>query len=394
MAEEGKDPEIGSEQSLVSHLLELRDRLLRMIMAVAIVFAALFYFSNDIYTMVARPLMDQLPDGASMIATQVAAPFLIPFKLTLIISVYLAMPVILYQFWGFVAPGLYRHERRLVLPLVASSAVLFYVGMLFAYFAVFPLIFRFLTAVAPEGVAVMTDISEYLDFVLTLFFAFGLAFEVPIATILLVWIGVTTRESLLKKRPYIIVGAFGVGMLLTPPDVISQSLLAVPMWMLFEAGVFFSRFFVRESGDEDEGREHEPRPTPGPTAGKGSTSAPRPEPTPPPRPPGYDAVAAVATASQGTGFRPMTEEEMDAELDRIEEEEAAPGTADKPSTGPGSDGGPGDAGAAAKLERVMELRDQGKEALARALLHEVLREGDEDQVMVARNILKQLDEDA
>jgi sec-independent protein translocase protein TatC len=185
-------------------------------------------------------------------------------------------------------------------------------------------------------------------------------------------------------------------MLLTPPDVISQSLLAVPMWLLFEMGIFFSRFFVRESGDEDEddGREHEPRPTPGPTAGKGPGSAPRPEPTPPPRPPGHDAVAAVAAASQGTGFRPMTEEEMDAELDRIEEEEAAQQTADKPGTGQSSGAGSGDAGTAAKLERVMALREQGNEAPARALLYEVLREGDADQVMVARNILKQLDEDA
>ena len=235
------------EQPFISHLLELRDRLLRMLLAVLVIFVVLFPFANDIYTWVASPLMAHLPAGTSMIATEVASPFLTPFKLSLVAAIFLAMPFILYQFWAFVAPGLYQHEKRLAMPLLVSSVVLFYVGMLFAYFVVFPLVFGFLTGTAPEGVAVMTDIARYLDFVLTLFFAFGLAFEVPIATILLVATGVTTPESLAGKRPYIIVGAFAIGMLLTPPDVISQTLLALPMWVLFELGVIFSRMVLPQA---------------------------------------------------------------------------------------------------------------------------------------------------
>ncbi len=244
------------EQPLVSHLVELRNRLLYAVATVLVIFGAVFAFANDVYHVVAAPLLEYMPEGTSMISTKPAGTFFTPMKLALVLSIFLAMPVILYQAWAFVAPGLYSHERRLVLPLVISSTVLFYAGMAFAYYVVFPLMFKFFIAVAPEGVAVMTDISEYLDFVLKIFFAFGVAFEVPIATILLVWAGVTTPESLVAKRPYIIVGAFVIGMLLTPPDVISQTLLALPMWALFELGVIFSRHWIRK-GDEEDAAEQE-----------------------------------------------------------------------------------------------------------------------------------------
>lgn len=246
----------GLEQPFISHLIELRDRILRALLVVLAIFLALFYFANDIYTLLADPLLARLPSGGSMIATEVASPFLTPLKLTLVVSVFIAIPYLLYQLWAFVAPGLYLHERRMIYPLLFSSTLLFYAGMAFAYFAVFPLVFGFFTSMAPEGVAVMTDINKYLDFVLTLFFAFGAAFEVPIATILLVWLGVVTPDGLTAKRPYIIVGAFVVGMLLTPPDVFSQTLLAVPMWLLFEIGVFFSRYYVPKPS-ADEGVEDE-----------------------------------------------------------------------------------------------------------------------------------------
>ena len=242
------DPELPPgdlEQPFMSHLVELRDRLLRAVAVVLAVAVALFPFANRLYTIIARPLLEHMPAGTSMIATEVASPFLTPFKLVLVLAIFVALPFIFYQIWAFVAPGLYQHERKLVFPLVVSSTVLFYLGMVFAYFVVFPLVFAFFTSTAPEGVAVMTDISKYLDFVLKLFFAFGVAFEVPIATIVLVWTGVTTPDSLVAKRPYVVIGAFVVGMLMTPPDVISQTLLAVPMWLLFEAGVFFSRGFAR-----------------------------------------------------------------------------------------------------------------------------------------------------
>jgi len=246
------DSGVEQEQPFLSHLIELRDRLLRAILAILLIFLSLFYFANDLYTLLAQPLMAHLPDGGTMIATEVASPFLTPFKLTLVLSVFIAVPYLLFQLWGFVAPGLYAHEQKLVMPLLLSSTLLFYAGMAFAYYVVFPLIFSFFAGAAPEGVAVMTDISKYLDFVLKLFFAFGIAFEVPIATILLVWSGITTPQKLAEKRPYIIVGAFIIGMLLTPPDVISQTLLALPMWLLFELGVFFSHRFVRRGHEESE----------------------------------------------------------------------------------------------------------------------------------------------
>ena len=236
---------VEQEQPFLSHLFELRDRLLRTVFVVMIIFLGLFSFANDLYHLLAQPLLAHLPDGSSMIATEVASPFLTPFKLALVTSIFMAMPFILYQAWAFIAPGLYKHEKRLAFPLLFSSIILFYAGMVFAYYVVFPLVFGFLTTSAPEGVTVMTDISKYLDFVLKLFFAFGIAFEVPIATILLVLAGITTPENLASKRSYIIVAAFVAGMLLTPPDVISQTLLALPMWLLFEVGLFFSRILVR-----------------------------------------------------------------------------------------------------------------------------------------------------
>lgn len=237
--------DVDTEQPFVAHLIELRDRLLRIIVAVMAVFLVLSPFSNYVYTIVAGPLLADLPETSSMIAIDVASPFLTPFKLTLYVAILITIPWSLYQIWAFVAPGLYRHERRLVIPLLVSSTGLFYAGMAFAYFAVFPLLFKFLIGFTPEGVAVMTDISRYLDFVVTIFFAFGVAFEVPVATVLLVLVGATTPDALTAKRPYIIVGAFVVGMLLTPPDVISQTLLAVPVWLLFEAGVICSRMMLK-----------------------------------------------------------------------------------------------------------------------------------------------------
>jgi sec-independent protein translocase protein TatC len=227
---------------LVTHLTELRDKLLRALLAVLVMFICLFPFANDIYAFVSEPLRAILPPGASMIATEVASPFFTPFKLTLVAAVFLAMPYVLYQVWGFIAPGMYRHEKRLAIPLLASSVLLFYAGAAFAYFVVFPLIFAFFTSVAPDGITIMTDINSYLNFVLKLFFAFGLAFEIPIAAILMIWTGITTPEALAGKRPYIIVGCFVFGMLLTPPDIISQSLLALPMWLLFELGVYLGKY--------------------------------------------------------------------------------------------------------------------------------------------------------
>ncbi|MEP5568257.1 MAG: twin-arginine translocase subunit TatC [Halioglobus sp.] len=235
---------------LVAHLTELRDRLLRALLSVLVIFICLFPFANDIYAFVSEPLRELLPPGASMIATEVASPFLTPFKLTLVAAIFIAIPHILYQIWSFVAPGMYRHEKRFAVPLLISSIALFYLGASFAYFVVFPLIFAFFTSVGPEGITIMTDINSYLNFVLKLFFAFGIAFEIPIAAILMIWAGITTADNLAKKRPYIIVGCFVFGMLLTPPDIISQSLLAIPMWILFEFGVFFGRFLEKGSDDE------------------------------------------------------------------------------------------------------------------------------------------------
>jgi sec-independent protein translocase protein TatC len=265
-------------QPFISHLVELRDRLLRMVLAVTVAFFALVPFSNELFTLLSGPLMARMPSNSSMIAIDVASPFLIPFKLTLYLAVVVSIPVILYQTWSFVAPGLYRHERRLVMPLLVSSTILFYAGAAFAYFVVFPMVFQFFTSTAPDGVSVMTDISRYLDFVLTLFIAFGAAFEVPIITVLLVWTGMVTQQGLREKRSYIIVGAFVIGMLLTPPDVISQTLLAIPIWLLFELGLYFSGWFLRQK----------------------------------------QKIAGGSVADDD--YKPLSEREMDAELDRIEKD--------------------------------------------------------------------------
>ena len=270
-----------TEQPLIYHLIELRDRLLRIVLVVGVVFIALVPFSNTLFSMLSGPLMAHMPDDSSMIAIEVASPFLIPFKLTLFLALFIAIPYVLYQLWSFVAPGLYKHERRLAMPLLVSSTVLFYAGAAFAYFVVFPLVFAFFTGTAPEGVAVMTDISRYLDFVLTLFFAFGAAFEVPVFTVLLVWTGMATQEGLREKRPYVIVGAFVIGMLLTPPDIISQTLLAVPVWLLFELGVYFSGWFIKQREDVSDS----------------------------------ESDSAVAH------YKPMSDSEMEAELDRMENED-------------------------------------------------------------------------
>ncbi|MCB1828983.1 MAG: twin-arginine translocase subunit TatC, partial [Gammaproteobacteria bacterium] len=316
------------EQPFVSHLLELRDRLLRALAVVAVFFLCLFPFANDIYIWVASPLMAHLPVGTSMIATEVASPFLTPFKLSLVAAFFLSIPYTLYQMWAFIAPGLYTHEKRLVLPLVASSTLLFYVGMLFAYYVVFPLVFAFLTGTVPDGVTVATDIAKYLDFILTLFFAFGMAFEVPIATFILVWMGVTTPDKLVEKRPYIIVGAFLLGMLLTPPDVISQTLLAVPMWLLFEAGVIASRLFGRRLQEGRQAAESGDNAAPKPVA---QTAAAASAAARSPADPGDEFIVFDGDPSPDgpkwqpdpDRFVPLTEEEMDAELDVIEAEEAA-----------------------------------------------------------------------
>ena len=249
-----QDSSVAQEQGFLSHLIELRNRLMKMMLSVVVLFACLFPFMNEVYTALASPLLRSLP-GSQMIAIDVASPFLIPFKLTLMVCVFLAVPFLLYQIWSFVAPGLYSHEKKLVVPLMVSSTLLFYAGVAFAYFIVFPLVFSFFTSVAPDGVQVSTDIGSYLDFVITLFFAFGIAFEVPVATVLVVAVGFTTPENLVKARPYIFVGAFVVGMFLTPPDVISQVLLAVPMWLLFEVGVVFSKVYKKRIIAAGEARE-------------------------------------------------------------------------------------------------------------------------------------------
>jgi len=243
------------QYTLFDHLLELRSVLLRSVLSVLIVFCSMIYFANDIYEYVSQPLMATLPDGGQMIATDVASSFFAPFKLTMVLALFISMPFILYQVWSFVAPGLYTNEKRLVAPLMFGSSFLFYAGIAFSYFVVFPIIFAFFTSVAPEGVNIATDISSYLDFVLKLFFAFGIAFEIPIVIILMCWTGFTEPDSLRKKRPYIVVGAFVVGMLLTPPDIISQTLLAVPMLLLFEVGVFIAGVYYKEGDNEEHPEE-------------------------------------------------------------------------------------------------------------------------------------------
>jgi sec-independent protein translocase protein TatC len=344
-----------------------------MVAAIAIAMLVIFPFANKLYTYVAAPLLAQMPKGTSMIATEVASPFLTPFKLALVAAIFVTMPYLLYQLWGFVAPGLYRHEKRLALPILVSSVLLFYLGMAFAYYLVFPLVFAFFTHTAPEGVAVMTDISKYLDFVLTLFFAFGVAFEIPVAIVLLVAIGALTPEQLGSKRPYVIVGVFAIGMLLTPPDVISQTLLALPMWGLFELGVVASRFVQHPRGVSggDAGGGPDVDRASGSARGAGGGPNPSAAGSPP---------RSHEVGSFGERYVPMRDDEMEAELDRIDAEE---------TTGSSADGvtDPVDE----KLGRIHELRELEREDEVRRLLYEVLEEGDEEQRAVAHNILTELD---
>jgi sec-independent protein translocase protein TatC len=246
-AETGGD----AEQSFLSHLIELRSRLLKAVAAVLIILVALIPVANKLYAWLAKPLLAHLPAGGAMIATDVASPFFTPLKLAFFAALFLAMPFILYQLWSFVSPGLYKHERRLAVPLLASSVLLFYLGCAFAYFLVLPAVFTFITSVAPAGVAVMPDISRFLDFALVLFLAFGFCFEVPVALVILVAIGVTTPDQLVRSRPYTIVGAFVIAAVLTPPDVISQLLLAIPMCLLYEVGILAARFVSRRAPDEE-----------------------------------------------------------------------------------------------------------------------------------------------
>ncbi len=277
LPDQSQEPEQEQETGFMSHLIELRDRLMRMVLVVLVLFLSLFAFSEQIFTYVANPLLSLMPEGTSMIATGVASPFLVPFKLVLMVSVFIAVPYLLYQMWAFIAPGLYKNEKSLAAPLLVSSVILFYCGVAFAYFVLFPLLFSFLIAISPEGVAMMTDIGQYLDFIIAIFFAFGIAFEVPIAVFLLIMIGAPTPEALAEKRPYIVVGAFVIGMLLTPPDIISQTILALPMLLLFEAGLIISRIVLKRRAKQAEEEEDE--------------------------------------------YAEMSEEEMDAELDSMEDDE-------------------------------------------------------------------------
>lgn len=309
MTEETSKPE-----SFMSHLIELRDRLLRMVLTILVIFLMLFYWANDIYTYLAAPLTAHLPEGQSMIAIDVASPFLTPFKLVLMLSIFLSMPMILYQLWAFVAPGLYKHEKRLAVPLLISSVALFYMGILFAYYVVFPLVFGFFTSIGPESVSIATDIGRYLDFVLSIFFGFGLAFEVPIATIIIIALGITTPEKLAEKRPFVIVGAFIIGMLLTPPDVISQVLLAVPIWILFESGLIAAKYLLpaRDEKMEDAEPESEANSIGGAMYGED-----------------YEVIddpalrddAETDPDMDNEDYRPLSDEEMEAELDLMEEDD-------------------------------------------------------------------------
>lgn len=245
------------EGTLISHLLELRDRLLRAFLAVLAVFLPCAYFSNDIFTFAARPLIDKLPKGASLIATSVTSTFTTPFKLAFFVALFVAIPYVLFQVWSFVAPGLYRHEKRFAVPLLLSSIILFYSGVIFAYFVVFPVMFEFFAATTPQGVTMMTDINQYMDFALTMFFCFGIAFEVPIAVVLLVLTGMVSVEKLTTIRGYVLIGIFVIAAFLTPPDAISQTIMAVPMYLLYEGGIIMARVMkkMRPAGEEPEEAE-------------------------------------------------------------------------------------------------------------------------------------------
>ncbi|MES9906560.1 MAG: twin-arginine translocase subunit TatC [Sedimenticola sp.] len=395
------------EQPFVSHLIELRDRLMRVVIAVVVVFFLLFPFANDLYQAVSKPLLAVLPDGQNMIATGVISPFLAPFKLALVAAIFIGMPLILYQLWSFIAPGLYKHEKRVLLPMVGSSALLFYCGALFAYFVVFPLVFQFMKMTTPGGVDMIPDITQYLEFVLTLFFAFGLAFEVPIATIILVWMGVSTPDKLREKRPFIIVGAFCLGMLLTPPDVISQTLLALPMWLLFEVGLFFSRIVYRDklkraAAAEEDGETATGEDAPLAAAASAGAAAAKPLPVTTGWKPvdsfdgDHDLGDSAESAIDPERFTPLTEEELDAQLDIIEREEEEEEEEEDDDEGELGDSDSDDLYHEAveeKLRRVKLLRDEGNIIGAKGVLYEILSEGNDEQGKIARSILDQLDEE-
>lgn len=265
------------QQTFISHLIELRDRLLRAVIAWIIIFIGLFPWAKELYALLAKPMLASLPQGGQMIATEVVTPFFVPVKVAMMTAFLLALPYMMYQAWAFVAPGLYAHEKRVILPLSVASVLLFLIGMAFAYFLVFPVVFGFVVGIAPEGVAVMTDINKYLDFVITLFIAFGVTFEVPIVVVALTKMGVVELAALRQGRPYVIVGAFVIAAIVTPPDVISQFMLAVPMWLLYEAGLLVAGWLAKHSQEVTE-----------------------------------------------DDYRPLTDEEMEAELDRIEQEQKKP----------------------------------------------------------------------
>jgi sec-independent protein translocase protein TatC len=269
-----------TEDTFISHLIEMRDRLLRAVLAVVIIFICLFPWAQDIYALLAKPLLAALPKGGQMIATEITTPFFVPMKVTMMAAFLLALPWVFYQAWAFIAPGLYQHEKRIGVPLVIASVILFVTGMAFAYFLVFPLVFHFIVSVTPTGVAVMTDIGKYLDFVLTMFMAFGITFEVPIAVVLLVKMGMVTVAKLREIRPYVIVGAFVIGAIFTPPDVISQFMLATPLWILYELGIIVA------------------------------------------------ALISKPKAEAGMDYAPMSESDMDAEFDRIEADQTDPAPPD------------------------------------------------------------------
>lgn len=381
-----------NEQSFVSHLIELRNRLLHILYVVTFALIILFPFSNSIYLYIAAPLMQRLPTGSGMIAVGVATPFMAPFKLTLLAAVVITIPYTLYQIWSFIAPGLYLRERRLVMPLLISSTLLFYVGIAFAYYLVFPIIFSFLVATAPPGIAVMTDISQYLDFVIALFLAFGIIFEIPIATVLLVWMGILTPEMLIGQRSYVIVAAFTIGMFLTPPDPFSQTLLAVPMWLLFEAGVYFSHYFLPHSPSQPiiETNTHtEPLSEPillsaSPTTNNLLTFLNHSANSDEEKSANTASTPIVSYSKKGEqNFYQLTDSEMEAELDAIAAQEIQ--LDEKTSIISIQEQ------VEMKIRQAHALRQAEDETGARVLLYQVLTDGNEQQRLIARNILEQLD---
>ena len=318
------------EQGFIDHLLELRDRLLRIVLIIGIIFIVLFPFAQDLYNWLSDPLASQLPEGHKFIATSVISPFLVPYKLALLVAFLIGLPFVFYQIWGFIAPALYRHEKRLILPLLTSSVALFYAGMAFAFYVVLPLMFKILPSFAPDNVQVAPDIAQYLDFVMMIFIAFGFGFEMPIATILLITTGMVTAKQLAEKRPYVIVAAFTIGMFLTPPDVLSQLLLAIPMWLLFEAGLLFSHLFKKQikiASEEKAAREAaeygESSPALSTTAGVSSTETLFEDDRYIMQEINEDENSAKDASDDSFGddeeYRPMTDEEMEAELDRLDE---------------------------------------------------------------------------